>query len=107
MRNGHTNPTTSIRKSFVSKQLWNPSGYSDPEMDKRMATVYAEKDEGKRQLLLKIMTRDIVEKAPYIWLPVAYGYSACGPGEELRRASCAPVPSARHRFTHGCGSTRK
>ena len=97
MRNGHTNPTTSIRKNFVSKQLWNSSGYSDSEMDKRMATVYAERDEGKRQLLLKIMTRDIVEKAPYIWLPVAYGYTAWWPwvknyGGELRAGSERPAP---------------
>ena len=34
-----------------------------------MAAVYLERDESKRQLLLKLMTRDIVEKAPYIWLP--------------------------------------
>lgn len=88
MQNGHTNPTTSIRKSFVTGQRWNPSGYSDPEFDKRMDTVYAERDEGKRQLLIKIMTRDIVEKAPYIWLPV-HVYTAWWPwvknyGGELR-----------------------
>ncbi len=97
MRNGHTNPTTSIRKSFVSKQLWNPSGYSDPEFDKRMATVYAERDESKRQLLIKIMTRDIVEKAPYIWLPLPHVYTAWWPwvknyGGELRAGSERPAP---------------
>lgn len=79
MRNGHTNPTTSLRKSFVTKQTWNPSQYSDPEFDKRMAAVYVERDEGKRQLLIKLMTRDIVEKAPYIWLPTPYGYGAWWP----------------------------
>ena len=97
MRNGHTNPTTTIRKSFVTKQTWNPSMYSDPEMDKRMAAVYAEPDEGKRQLLLRIMTRDIVEKAPYIWLPVSYVYTAWWPwvknyGGELRVGSERPGP---------------
>ena len=30
-----------------------------------------EKDEAKRQQMLKEMTRDIVDKAPYIWLPVS------------------------------------
>ena len=65
MQNGHTNPTTSIRKSFVTKQTWNPSQYSDPDFDKRMAAVYLERDESKRQLLIKLMTRDILEKAPY------------------------------------------
>ncbi len=97
MQNGHTNPTTSIRKSFVTKQLWNPSGYSDPEFDKRMATVYAEADESKRQLLIKIMTRDIVEKAPYIWMPTPYVYTAWWPwvknyGGELRVGSERPGP---------------
>ena len=97
MYNGHTNPTTSIRKNFVTKQTWNPSQYSDPEFDKRMAAVYLERDEGKRQLLLKLMTRDIVEKAPYIWLPTRYNYSAWWPwvknyDGELRVGSERPGP---------------
>ncbi len=97
MQNGHTNPTTSIRKSFVSKQRWNPSGYSDPEFDKRMDQVYAERDESRRMLLIKIMTRDIVEKAPYIWLPVPYVYTAWWPwvknyGGELRAGAERPGP---------------
>ena len=79
MQNGHSNPTTSIRKSFVSKQTWNPSQYSDADFDKRMADVYLEQDESKRQLLLKLMTREIVEKAPYIWLPIAHVYTAWWP----------------------------
>ena len=97
MRNGHTNPTTSLRKSFVTKQTWNPSQYSDPEFDKRMDAVYLERDESKRQLLVKLMTRDIVEKAPYIWLPTPYGYSAWWPwvknyGGELRAGAERPGP---------------
>ena len=97
MNNGHSNPTTSIRKSFVTKQTWNPSQYSDPEFDKRMADVYLERDEGKRQLLIKLMTRDIVEKAPYIWLPTPIGYSAWWPwvknyDGELRAGSERPAP---------------
>ena len=97
MRNGHTNPTTSIRKSFVSKQTWNPSQYSDADFDKRMADTYMEPDEGKRQLLIKLLTRDIVEKAPYIWLPTPIGYSAWWPwvknyDGELRAGSERPAP---------------
>ncbi len=97
MQNGHTNPTTSIRKSFVSKQTWNPSLYSDPEFDKRMAAAYLERDESKRQLLIKLMTRDIVEKAPYIWLPTPHVYSAWWPwvknyDGELRVGSERPGP---------------
>ena len=97
MRNGHTNPTTSIRKSFVTKQTWNPSQYSDAEFDKRMADTYQEPDESKRQLLIKLLTRDIVEKAPYIWLPTPIGYSAWWPwvknyDGELRAGSERPAP---------------
>ena len=79
MNNGHTNPTTSIRKSFVTKQTWNPSQYSDPDLDKRMADTYLERDESKRQLLIKLMTREMLEKAPYIWLPTAHVYTAWWP----------------------------
>jgi peptide/nickel transport system substrate-binding protein len=79
MQNGHSNPTTSIRKSFVSKQTWNPSHYADPEFDKRMAAAYLEQDEGKRQMMIKLMTRDILEQAPYIWLPISHVYTAWWP----------------------------
>jgi peptide/nickel transport system substrate-binding protein len=97
MRNGHTNPTTSIRKSFVTKQTWNPAMYSDPEYDKKMFDVYLERDESKRQEMLKTLTREILDKAPYIWLPVEYGYSAWWPwvknyGGELRVGSERPGP---------------
>ena len=97
MNNGHSNPTTSIRKSFVTKQTWNPSQYSDPDFDKRMADAYLEQDEGKRQLLIKLLTRDIVEKAPYIWLPVQHTYTAWWPwvknyDGELRAGGERPGP---------------
>ncbi|MFV0280241.1 MAG: ABC transporter substrate-binding protein [Rhodoblastus sp.] len=97
MRNGHTNPTTTIRKSFVSGQTWNPSLYSDPAFDKKMDTVYKERDENKRKTMLKEMTREILDAAPYIWLPVAYNYTAWWPwvknyGGELRAGSERPGP---------------
>ena len=97
MFGGHTNPTTSIRKSFVTKQTWNPSQYSDPELDKRMAATYLERDESKRQLLIKILTRDVLEKAPYIWLPTPVVYSAWWPwvknyDGELRAGAERPGP---------------
>ena len=86
MNNGHTNPTTTIRKSFTTGQQWNPSGWSDPAYDKKMDEVYAERDEGKRQAMLKEMTREILDKAPYIWLPTPYIYHGLvAVGEELQR----------------------
>jgi peptide/nickel transport system substrate-binding protein len=97
MNNGHTNPTTTIRKSFVKGQVWNPSQWSDPEYDKKMDAVYQEQDEGKRQAMLKEMTREILDKAPYIWLPTAYIYTAWWPwvknyGGELRAGAVRPGP---------------
>lgn len=97
MRNGHTNPTTTLRKSFVSKQTWNPSMWADPEFDKRMHAAYLERDESKRQEMLKSMTRDIVAQAPYIWLPTPYVSTAWWPwvknyGGELRAGAERPGP---------------
>ena len=97
MDNGHTNPTTTIRKSFVAGQVWNPSQWADPEYDRKMAAAYLERDEPKRQAMLKAMTREILDKAPYIWLPAPYIYTAWWPwvknyGGELRAGAVRPGP---------------
>lgn len=97
MNNGHTNPTTTLRKSFVTKEVWNPSQYSDPTFDKRVEEMYAESDEAKRQQMVKAMTREILGKAPYIWLPTPYVYSAWWPwvkgyAGELRAGAVRPGP---------------
>src|SRR5258705_363239 len=97
MNNGHTNPTTTIRKSFVRGQVWNPSQWNDPEYDKKMDAVYLEQDESKRQAMLKEMTREILDKAPYIWLPTPYIFTAWWPwvknyGGELRAGAVRPGP---------------
>ena len=97
MNNGHTNPTTTIRKSFVTKEVWNPSQYTDPAFDKKVADMYLERDEGKRQAMIKEMTREILDKAPYIWLPTPYVYTAWWPwvkgyNGELRAGAVRPGP---------------
>jgi peptide/nickel transport system substrate-binding protein len=97
MNNGHTNPTTTIRKSFTTGQQWNPSGWSDPAFDKKMFEVYGTRDEEKRQEMLKEMTREILDKAPYIWLPTPYIYTAWWPwvknyNGELRAGAVRPGP---------------
>lgn len=97
MNNGHTNPTTTIRKSFVKGQVWNPSQWNDPAYDEKMAAVYLERDEGKRQVMLKEMTREILDKAPYVWLPTPYIFTAWWPwvknyGGELRAGAVRPGP---------------
>ncbi|MBM3569346.1 MAG: ABC transporter substrate-binding protein [Alphaproteobacteria bacterium] len=97
MNNGHTNPTTSIRKSFIKGQVWNPSQYSDPAYDAKMAEVYRTPDEEKRKVMIREMTREILDKAPYIWLPTPYIYTAWWPwvknyNGELRAGAVRPGP---------------
>jgi peptide/nickel transport system substrate-binding protein len=97
MNNGHTNPTTSIRKSFVTGQTWNPSMWSDPAYDKKMAEVYLTRDESKRKQMIREMTVEILDKAPYVWLPTPYIYTAWWPwvqnyGGELRAGAVRPGP---------------
>jgi len=97
MNNGHTNPTTTIRKSFVTGQQWNPAGWSDKAFDEKMDKVYQEPDEDKRKQMLREMTTHILDQAPYIWLPTPYVYSAWWPwvknyGGELRAGAVRPGP---------------
>jgi peptide/nickel transport system substrate-binding protein len=97
MNNGHTNPITTLRKSFVTGALWNPSHYSDPGFDTKMDEVLRTPDEAARQRLLKELTRDILAKAPYIWLPTPYNYTAWWPWVkayrgELRAGAVRPGP---------------
>lgn len=92
-----TNPTTTLRKQFVKGQAWNPSQFDEPEFEKKVMAVFLERDEAKRQSMLKAATREILDKAPYIWLPVQYVYSAWWPwvqnyGGELRAGAMRPGP---------------
>jgi peptide/nickel transport system substrate-binding protein len=97
MNSGHVNPTRTIHKSFITGELWNPSGYSDPSYDKKMDEVFRTRDETKRQVLLKELTREILDKAPYVWLPTPYISTAWWPwvknyNGELRAGAVRPGP---------------
>jgi peptide/nickel transport system substrate-binding protein len=94
---GHTTPMTAIRKTFVTKENWNPSMHSDPEFDKKMASAYAERDEKVRKQIMRELTREILDKAPHIWLPSGYVHTAWWPwvknyGGELRAGAVRPGP---------------
>jgi peptide/nickel transport system substrate-binding protein len=97
MGSGHVNPTTSLRKSFVTGQTWNPSMYSDPTFDARMDELYRARDEARRIELVRELTIEILDQAPYIWLPTGFTYSAWWPwvknyGGELRVGAVRPGP---------------
>ena len=98
MNNGHTNPTTHLRKSFFTKEVWNPSQWTDPELRQEDGRDYREQDEEKRQVeMIREMTREILDKAPYIWLPTPYIFTAWWPwvknyAGELRAGAVRPGP---------------
>ena len=97
LASGHTNPITSIRKSFVTGQTWNPSQYSDPQLNEEVRLLHLERDEGKRIKILRRLTRRVLDDAPYIWLPTAYVHTAWWPwvknyGGELRAGAVRPGP---------------
>ncbi len=97
MTSGHVNPTTTLRKSFVTGQTWNPSRYSDPEFDARIAEVHRTRDEAERIRLIRALTREILDEAPYVWLPTGYVHTAWWPwvrnyGGELRAGAVRPGP---------------
>ena len=76
---GHTNPTTTLRKSFLTGQTWNMSMFSDPDIDTRIWDMLRSRDEQQRQQIAKELTAEMLDRAPYIWLPVQYRYSAWWP----------------------------
>lgn len=79
MNIGHSNPLTAIRKNFVTGQRWNPSMWSDPAFDKKMEAIDQEPDEEKRKAGIRELTREILDKAPHIWMPTAKGFTAWWP----------------------------
>ena len=97
MTNGHTNPTRTLHKSFTPGQLWGPSMWSTPEFTAKMDRAYATRDITQQQQLIREMTREILEQAPYVWLPVPYLYTAWWPwvknyDGELRVGAVKPGP---------------
>lgn len=97
MDSGHVNPTTTLRKSFVTGQTWNPSMYADPTFDARMAEAYRTRDEAERIRMIRELTVEILDQAPYIWLPTGYVHTAWWPwvrnyGGELRAGAVRPGP---------------
>lgn len=89
MNSGHVNPLTTLRKSFLTGQTWNPAMYSNTDYDAKILAVHRERDEARRVEMIRDMTVEILDEAPYIWLPIQYYYAAWWPwvknyGGELR-----------------------
>ena len=97
MNTGVVSPTSTLRKNFQTGQLWNPSMYSDPDFDARLERMFETRDETERVKMAREMTVEILDEAPYVWLPTGYVYTAWWPwvrnyGGELRAGAVRPGP---------------
>jgi peptide/nickel transport system substrate-binding protein len=87
--------TTTLRKSL---RVARPeSMFSELEYDEKIRLLHLERDEAKRIEMVREMTAEILDQAPYIWLPIAYVYTAWWPwvknyGGELRAGAVRPAP---------------
>ena len=56
-------------------QYWNPSMFDDPYFTETYEAAEAESDAVKAKQMLKSLNAYIIEKAPYVILPVGYAYA--------------------------------
>ena len=98
MDNGHTNPTTTDPQELrhAARCGIRRSG-TIPNTTRRWTRSISSRTRRKRQAMLKEMTREILDKAPYIWLPTPYIFTAWWPwvknyGGELRAGAVRPGP---------------
>ena len=66
MGSGHVNPTTTLRKSFKTGQTWNPSRFSDPEVDRRIDEIHRTREEAERIRMIRELTAEMLDRAPYL-----------------------------------------
>ena len=98
MGNGHTNPTTHHPQELCARARSGirRSG-TIPNTTRRWMRSISSRMRPKRQAMLKEMTREILDKAPYVWLPTPYIFTAWWPwvknyGGELRAGAVRPGP---------------
>jgi peptide/nickel transport system substrate-binding protein len=96
MNNGHTNPTTTIRKSFVTGRPGTRRS-SRPGLRQEDGRHVPRARRGQAPGMICGDDREILDKAPYIWLPTPYVYTAWWPwvknyNGELRAGAVRPGP---------------
>ncbi|HMN47075.1 MAG TPA: ABC transporter substrate-binding protein [Povalibacter sp.] len=97
MDTGHVNPTTTLRKNFMTGSIWNAAAYSNPQFDADLNRLMAMHDEGKRLQLARELTVRVMDDAPYVWLPTPYLFTAWWPwvrnyAGELNAGAARPGP---------------
>ena len=71
--------------------------WSDPELDERLARVRSTRDTEEARLLVRELTIEMLDQAPYIWLPAPHTFTAWWPWVknyqgELRAGAVRPWP---------------
>ena len=97
MNTGHVTPMSSLRKNFQTGQVWNASQYSNPSFDRRIDEAFRMRDPQQQIASVRSLTAEILDEAPYVWLPTPYLYTAWWPwvrnyGGELRAGAVRPGP---------------
>jgi len=105
MNNGHTNPTTTIRKaSFAARSGIRRSG-TIPNTTRRWDAVYQEQDETKLQGDAQGDDAGDSDKGgPTSGFPTPYLFHGLVALVKTMAANCAPAPFVRDRSTPGSGS---
>lgn len=80
MDNGSTNPQRALQKSVVTGNIWNPTYYSDPAVDKKFEAASAERDAAARIKVFKELNHFYIEKlVPQVWIPTPAVFAAWWP----------------------------
>jgi peptide/nickel transport system substrate-binding protein len=71
--------------------------YSNPDVDERILEMLRSRDVEKRQTLARGITIQMLDEAPYLWLPIQYVYTAWWPwlknyNGEIRAGAQRPGP---------------
>lgn len=97
MSAAHGSPTISVSKLYKSGQNWNTGMVNDPALDKRIDAMFSDRVEASRQRTLKAINREMLDYAPFVWLPTPMEFSAYWPwvknyDGELRGGGGRPGP---------------
>jgi peptide/nickel transport system substrate-binding protein len=94
---GHGGPVMTLRKNYMSGQLWNASMYENPDFDRKLEAMMQIRDEASLVREVRALTVEILDEAPGVILPTPYLFSAWWPwvknyGGELRAGAVRPGP---------------
>ena len=97
MNNGHTNPTRDAAQELLYQGGLEPVAMVRSRSGRQDRRDVPHAEQEKRVEMIREITREIVDKAPYVWLPTPYLFTAWWPwvknyGGELRAGAVRPGP---------------